>query len=100
MHVRTGQGEGEGIMAVCLFQSEILSPLHESVLKPHVPVSYNNLSSWGQVFMEGLIGMLVVLDPTAGAWQIDQSLWLWKIIRWSVIRYPIDTLYVSMKVSF
>ncbi|GLC73343.1 hypothetical protein PLESTF_001365300 [Pleodorina starrii] len=55
------------------------------------------LSSWKfavlKVVLEGLMGFIVVFNPSISAWNIDVSNPVWQVVRWTVWRSPIVRLY-------
>lgn len=51
-----------------------------------------------QVLFEGLCGFLVVFN-NFNLFNINQEFFLWKIVRWGLLRVPIATLYVSSLVT-
>ncbi|GLI61938.1 hypothetical protein VaNZ11_004468 [Volvox africanus] len=55
------------------------------------------LSGWKfavlKVLLEGLMGFIVVFNPSITAWKIDVSNPVWQVVRWTVWRSPIVRLY-------
>ncbi|KAG2497227.1 hypothetical protein HYH03_004816 [Edaphochlamys debaryana] len=60
-------------------------------------VRQSALSSWKfavlKILLEGLMGLIVIFNPSVEHWRINTSNPVWQVVRWTVWRSPIMRLY-------